>query len=56
MCLACFRFAFLGDMCSIAQLRVQFAPTLACIVLALALGDQLVVDKAPYGDVVVQRW
>ena len=30
--------------------RVQFTATLACIVLAFALGDRLVVDKPPYVD------
>ena len=30
--------------------RVQFIATLACIVLAFALGDQLVVDKLPSVD------
>ena len=30
--------------------RVQFTATLACIVLAFALGDQLVVDKPPSID------
>ena len=30
--------------------RVQFTATLACIVLAFALGDRLVVDKPPSVD------
>ena len=30
--------------------RVQFTATLACIVLAFALGDRLVVDKPPCVD------
>ena len=30
--------------------RVQFTATLACMVLAFALGDQLVVDKLPFVD------
>ena len=30
--------------------RVQFTATLACIVLALTLGDRLVVDKPPSVD------
>ena len=30
--------------------RVQFTATLACIVLAFALGDRLVVDKPPSID------
>ena len=30
--------------------RVQFTATLACIVLAFALGDRLVVDKPPFVD------
>ena len=30
--------------------RVQFIATLACIVLAFALGDRLVVDKPPSVD------
>ena len=30
--------------------RVQFTATLACIVLAFALGDRLVVDKLPFVD------
>ena len=35
--------------------RVQFTAALACIVLAFALGDRIVVDKPPFVDE-VQRW
>ena len=35
---------------ALRNLRVQFTATLACIVLAFALGDRLVVDKLPLVD------
>ena len=50
MWLACFRFVSLGDICGIAHGRVQFTGTLACIVLALALGYRSVVAKPPSVD------
>ena len=35
--------------------RAQFTATLACIVLAFALGDRLVVDKPPSADEVCPK-
>ena len=49
MCPACFQFP--SEICvAMRNWGVQFTATLTCIVLAVALGDRLVVDKPPFVD------